>query len=242
MNARASGLTGDKHMAGKVQQLPTAGGADGDDLVRRIGQLTRMLRQSMRELGLNKEIERAAAAIPDARDRLSYVAHMTEQAAERSLNAIDRAQPLQERLGHDAEALGQKWQAWFDGPVELDDARDLVKVTRAYLGNVPSVTQKINKELLEITMAQDFQDLTGQVIKKMMDVIQEVERQLLQVLLDSVPEGREREEMRQRLEGQWRVNGAEAGALMNGPQVNAEAEGVLSSQDQVDDLLDQLGF
>ena len=230
-------------MQGNAQMAQIPGTADGDHLVRRVGQLTRMLRQSMRELGLNKEIEKAASAIPDARGRLSYVAKMTEQAAERSLNAIDRAQPLQEQLGRDAVALDAKWQAWFEHPVELDEARDLVKVTRGYLRNVPTVMQKINAELLEITMAQDFQDLTGQVIKKMMDVIHEVEGQLFQVLLDSVPDGREREEMRQRLEGYCHLGVVEeAGALTNGPQINAEAEGVISSQDQVDALLDELGF
>lgn len=230
-------------MQGNAQVAQIPGTTDGDDLVRRIGQLTRMLRQSMRELGLNKEIEKAAAAIPDARGRLNYVARMTEQAAERSLNAIDRAQPLQEQLGRDAEALDAKWQAWFENPVELDDARDLVKVTRGYLQNVPAVTQKINAELLEIMMAQDFQDLTGQVIKKMMDVIQVVERQLFQVLLDSVPDGREREEMQQRLEEYGHLGAVEdTGALTNGPQINVEAEGVVSSQDQVDALLDELGF
>jgi chemotaxis protein CheZ len=158
-------------MQGNAQVAQIPGTADGDDLVRRVGQLTRMLRQSMRELGLNKEIEKAAVAIPDARDRLSYVAKMTEQAAERSLNAIDRAQPLQEQLGRGAEALDAKWQAWFEHPMELDEARDLLKHTRGYLQTVPAVTQKINAELLEITLAQDFQDLTGQVIKKKMDVI-----------------------------------------------------------------------
>jgi chemotaxis protein CheZ len=168
---------------------------------------------------------------------------MTEQAAERSLNAIDRAQPLQEQLGRGAEALDAKWQAWFEHPMELDEARDLVKLTRGYLQTVPAVTQKINAELLEITLAQDFQDLTGQVIKKMMDVIHEVERQLFQVLLDSVPEGSEREEMRRRLEGRWLAGAVEeSGALTNGPQINAGAEGVVSSQDQVDALLDELGF
>lgn len=228
-------------MQGNAQVVQMAGSGD-DDLVRRIGHLTRTLRQSMRELGLNKEIEKAAAAIPDARDRLNYVARMTEQAAERSLNAIDRAQPLQEQLGRDAEALDAKWQAWFDNPVELDDARDLVRLTRGYLQGVPAVTRRINAELLEITLAQDFQDLTGQVIKKMMDVIHEVEKQLLQVLLDSVPEGREREEMRHRLEGRWHPGVVEDGALTNGPQIDSEADGVVSSQNQVDALLDELGF
>ena len=228
-------------MQGNAQVVQMAGSGD-DDLVRRIGHLTRTLRQSMRELGLNKEIEKAAAAIPDARDRLNYVARMTEQAAERSLNAIDRARPLQEQLGRDAEALDAKWQPWFDNPVELDDARDLVRLTRGYLQSVPAVTRRINAELLEITLAQDFQDLTGQVIKKMMDVIHEVEKQLVQVLLDSVPEGREREEMQHRLEGRWHPGVVEDGALTNGPQIDGEADGVVSSQNQVDALLDELGF
>jgi len=230
-------------MQGNAQQVAQVAGGEGDELVRRIGQLTRTLRQSMREVGLNKEIEKAAAAIPDARDRLNYVARMTEQAAERSLNAIDRAQPLQEQLGREAQALDAKWQAWFEHPMELDDARDLVMVTRGYLQNVPALTQKINAELLEITLAQDFQDLTGQVIKKMMDVIHQVEKQLLQVLLDSVPEGRERDEVQQRLEGRFSLGMVEESrALTNGPQINGDADGVVSSQDQVDALLDELGF
>lgn len=217
--------------------------AASDDLVQRIGHLTRMLRESMRELGLDKEIERAAEAIPDARDRLNYVAAMTEQAAERALNAIDRAQPLQDRLSERAEALDRRWAEWFAEPKELDEARELVTATRSYLAEVPETTQATSKELLEIMMAQDFQDLTGQVIKKMMDVIHEIESQLVQVLIDSVPEGEKRDDMQRRADGQ-RQTGArkrEEG-LLNGPQVKPEAADVVSSQDQVDDLLDQLGF
>jgi len=78
-------------------------------------------------------------------------------------------------------------------------------------------------------MAQDFQDLTGQVIKRMMDVIQEIERQLLMVLLENMPESDSRAK---------RANES----LLNGPQLNASATGVVASQDQVDDLLDSLGF
>lgn len=217
--------------------------ASGDELVQRIGHLTRMLRDSMRELGLDKEIERAADAIPDARDRLSYVATMTEQAAERALNAIDRAQPLQDDLSQQAEALDARWAEWFAAPKELDEARDLVKDTRGYLARVPEATQATNKELLEIMMAQDFQDLTGQVIKKMMDVIREIEHQLVQVLIDSVPQGETREDMQRRADGQ-RENDAKRreDTLLNGPQMKPEADDVVADQDQVDDLLDQLGF
>lgn len=230
-------------MNADARQVAPVGGADNNTLVRRIGQLTRMLRQSMRELGLNEEIEKAAQYIPDARDRLNYVARMTEQAAERSLNAIDRAQPLQEKLGRDAQALGQQWQAGPAGDAGQKGDDDLVAATRAFLDGVPSVTQKINGELLEIMMAQDFQDLTGQVIKKMMEVIHEVEKQLFQVLLDSVPDGPEREEMQHRLQTHgYAAVPEEEEALINGPQVRDDTQGVVNNQDQVDDLLDELGF
>lgn len=78
-----------------------------------------------------------------------------------------------------AIALKGRWDAWFENPIELADARELVTDTREYLGEVPTHTSFTNKQLLDIMMAQDFQDLTGQVIKRMMDVIQEIERQLL---------------------------------------------------------------
>lgn len=226
-------------MSGEAQQAIAAAGPGAEDLVQRIGQLTRMLRESMRELGLDKEVEKAAQAIPNARERLNYVASMTEQAADRALNAIDRAQPLQNDMEQRARALDERWKAWFEDPLELDQARDLVLATRGFLGSVPEVTRATNQELLEIMMAQDFQDLTGQVIKKMMVVIQELEHQLLQVLLDSVPEGQERVELQRRLdEDAVRADVS----LVNGPQIKPDGADVVSNQDQVDSLLDELGF
>ncbi|AVR87353.1 protein phosphatase CheZ [Thauera aromatica] len=209
--------------------------AGAEDLILRIGQLTRMLRDSMRELGLDKEIARAAEAIPDARDRLSYVATMTEQAAERALNAIDRAQPIQDTLSTRAKELDGRWSEWFRNPVALEQARELVQDTRGYLGEVPELTQATHRELLEIMMAQDFQDLTGQVIKRMMDVIREIEQQLLQVLIDNAPAAQQANFARAPKEG---VN-----PLLNGPQIKVEGNpDVVANQDQVDDLLEQLGF
>ncbi|WP_344703784.1 protein phosphatase CheZ [Halomonas cibimaris] len=214
-----------------------------EELIQRIGKLTRMLHENMRELGLDKEVEKAAEAIPDARDRLHYVAAMTEQAAERSLNAIDRAQPVQDRLSEAAQKLDARWDAWFQAPQELGDAKALVKDTRAYLGEVPDMTAATHKELLEIMMAQDFQDLTGQVIKKMMDVIRAIEQQLVQVLIDSMPEAQARKTLQRKAEDQWKSDSARRDdELLNGPQVKDDVPDVVSDQDQVDDLLDNLGF
>lgn len=214
-----------------------------EDVIHRIGKLTRMLRDNMRELGLDKEIEKAAEAIPDARDRLHYVATMTEQAADRALNAIDRAQPLQDQLADRAGALDKRWAEWFEAPKELDEAKALVNETRTYLGDVPNMTSATNKELMEIMMAQDFQDLTGQVIKKMMDVIREIEHQLVQVLIDNVSGVHARETMQRKAEHQWKSDNARRNEeLLNGPQVKDNAPDIVTGQDQVDDLLDELGF
>ena len=198
-----------------------------EDLIVRIGNVTRMLRDSMRELGLDRAIEEVAEAIPDARDRLRYVAHMTEQAANRVLNSTEAAQPLQDQMAADAKSLDQRWQAWFDNPIELDQARELVDATRGFLQQVPAQTSATQQHLLDIMMAQDFQDLTGQVITKMMNVIGAIEQELLQVLLDTVqPERRK-----------------EAEGLLNGPVVRTEGrDDVVTDQNQVDDLLASLGF
>ena len=199
------------------------------EIIARIGSLTRMLRDSLRELGLDKAIAEAAEAIPDARDRLDYVVQMTAQAAERALNSVELSQPHQAALEKGAKSLSGRWDAWFDNPIELADARELVTDTRRYLADVPEHTGATSAQLLEIMMAQDFQDLTGQVIKRMMDVIQEIERQLLMVLLENMPEVAPRQPKQD-------------SSLLNGPQVDASKAGVVASQDQVDDLLDSLGF
>lgn len=206
----------------------TAGAAPDtpEQLLHRIGQLTRQMREGLRELGLDKGLAVAAEAIPDARERLSYIARMTEQAAGRTLDAVDRAQPLQEEIAGGAQALSRRWDAWFAQPIELHQARDLVGDTRAYLAQVPGHTTATQAQLMDIMMAQDFQDLTGQVIKKMMDVIRDVESQLLQLLIDNAPPDKR----------------AEAPSLLNGPQLKTGQPEALDDQSQVDDLLASLGF
>jgi chemotaxis protein CheZ len=207
-----------------------------EELVQRIGRLTCMLRDSMQELGLDKAVENAAQAIPDTRERLSYVAAMTEQAAERALNAIDQAQPIQESLTRGAQVLEQDWTQWSNQSPEASPSPALIQQTRAFLAEVPQQTRATQNQLMEILMAQDFQDLTGQVIKKLMKVIEEIEQQLVQVLVDCVPGGSEKMILRC-----LNAAGAATGSSLHGPQIKPEADAV-DGQEQVDDLLAQLGF
>jgi len=198
------------------------------EIVNRIGSLTRTLHDALRELGYDRQLERAAASIPDARERLSYVAAMTEQAAVRALNAIEAAQPIQNRLQDEALRLSSRWEMLFDKQLTVDEFKKLVQGTREYLGEVPEQTRATNAQLLEIMMAQDFQDLTGQVIKKITALAQDMEQQLVQLLVDLVPS-----DARSDCDSQ----------LLNGPVVNADGRhGTITSQAQVDNLLESLGF
>ncbi|PIJ44591.1 protein phosphatase CheZ [Tatumella sp. OPLPL6] len=199
------------------------------DIIVRLGSLTRMLRDSLQELGLEQAIADAADAIPDARGRLTYVVEMTTQAANRVLTCVEQAQPEQDQLKQQAEVLQTRWDQWFEEPKSFDEAKALVTATREHLASIPAITGRTNQLLLEIMMAQDFQDLTGQVIKKMMHVVEQIETQLLMVLLDNIPDNA-------------RVSPTQKNSLLNGPQIDTTASGVIADQSQVDDLLDSLGF
>jgi chemotaxis protein CheZ len=232
-------------LAAQLAAAQVAAEADNDQssdrILARIGQLTRTLRDSMRELGLDKQVEAAAQAVPDARDRLKYVATMTEQAAERALNAIELAQPMQEAMQREAQALEARWAQWYDSPLARGEAGELLAETRTFLQSVPERTQATNAQLLEIMLAQDFQDLTGQVIKKITDVVYLIEQQLLGVLLENIAPER-REQFAASAAALMSSSGSPE-ALLNGPQINPEGRSdVVQDQSQVDDLLASLGF
>lgn len=210
---------------------PPAAGGDCA-LYGHLGHLTRALHDALHELGFDKSIAQAADSMPDARDRLNYVANLTAQAAERALNAVDAAQPLQAALEQDGEALSGRWERLFEHQLDEGEFRALAHDTRSFLKTLPGKTQATRAQLMEILMAQDFQDLTGQVIKKIAEIAQDVEGQLLRLLLDASPEHRGQERPARREEG-----------LLNGPVVNpAGRADVVADQAQVDDLLHSLGF
>lgn len=201
-------------------------------LVDQVGQLTRTLHNSLRELGYDKRLEKITAEVPEAQDKLSYVATKTEQAAERVLNATEIAMPIQNKLSSEAINLSQQWNKALEAqqsiPLDTEKFRDLLIQTLTYLDTVPKHTETTNSYLMEIIMAQDFQDLTGQVITKVTRMVQDLEVELLQLLVKNATKNKK--------------NSANDG-LLNGPVINPEKRNdIVSNQNQVDDLLASLGF
>lgn len=198
------------------------------EVLSRIGHMTRALHDSLRGLGLDKLIEKAASDIPDARDRLDYVARLSEQAAQKVLNATDEANPLQDGIDRSARDLTTSWQAALAAPEGEADWRALAERTMRELETSRAAAGATKGYLMDIMMAQDFQDLTGQVIGKVTTIAQNLEQQLVQMLVDFAPA-----EVKREFDN----------SLMNGPQINPTGTAdVVANQGQVDDLLDSLGF
>lgn len=199
-----------------------------ESVFNKIGQITRMLHDSLRELGYDRMLEETARQIPDARERLSYIATMTEQAASRVLNATDVAKPLAEKTGGEADTLKARWDKLYARELSVAEFKTLAGETHAFLGSAAADSKVIDSQLLEIMMAQDFQDLTGQVIKKIVDMTAHLENELLKVLLEVIPENK---------------RSSKSDGLLNGPVVSGDGrEDVVNNQEQVDDLLESLGF
>lgn len=219
----------------QVAQADVSGDPAGDAwpkqeaVFNRLGHMARALHDTLGQLGYDKVLEKSVAALPDAKDRLAYVANLTEQAACRVLNATDIASPLVDQIESGSRALGERWDKVFANQMGPDEFKQLAAETRSFLKEqLPQKTEATHAQLTEIMMAQDFQDLTGQVIKKIVSLAQELETGLMGLLIEVVPETKRTHEV---------------DSLMNGPVVNAEGRtDVVVNQEQVDDLLDSLGF
>lgn len=191
----------------------------------RLGGIVRLLHDSLRELGFDKAINDASHQISDAQDRLEYVATLTEQAANKVLNTLDEGMPAQDVLSKKAKEMEDRWSALFAGKLSIDEFKALAGDSRQFAAFVNDATEKEKARLLEIMMAQDFQDITGQLIKKVVNITKTVEHELADLLRDNAPPA-----VREKL--------AKPVVLMQGPSVPQ----VALDQDNVDDLLADLGF
>jgi chemotaxis protein CheZ len=198
----------------------------GKPMFERLGGIVRMLHDSLRELGYDRSLTTVATQITDAQDRLEYIASLTEQAANKVLNAVDVGMPEQDLLQKKAKDMDTRWGLLFEGKMSVEDFKGLAADSRQFAAAVSDATDAEKARLLEIMMAQDFQDITGQLIKKIVTITHAAESELAQLLRDNAPP-----EVKAAME-------AKPVELMSGPSVPTQA----MAQDDVDSLLADLGF
>lgn len=196
------------------------------EVFQRLGEITRQLHNALNELGYTPVLKDAVEELPDARSRLEYIARLTGEAAEKVLNRVDEAKAEQERVINHSKQLvetirgvpGLKWAM-----------PELVEWSE----KVQQGAERTDVHLTEIMMAQDFHDLTGQVIKRVVSLAATIEQQLLQLLLQAAPQAL--------AESATQVKHSHE--ELGGPVVNGEGrDDVVTDQSQVDDLLASLGF
>jgi chemotaxis protein CheZ len=208
------------------------GGDEHNSLYERLGGIVRVMHDSLRELGYDKALTEASSQIVDAQDRLEYVASLTEQAANKVLNTLDDGMPAQDKLSKQAKDMETRWASLFAGKLSIDEFKALAGDSRQFAAVVAEATEAEKARLLEIMMAQDFQDITGQLIKKVVIITKRVETELAQLLRESAPK-----DVKEKL-AQKQAEQEKPLELMSGPSVPATA----LDQDSVDDLLADLGF
>jgi len=193
----------------------------------RLGGIVRLLHDSMRELGYDRSLTDVAEQIGDAQSRLEHIATLTEQAANKVLNALDSGMPAQDRLQEQAKDINARWTKLYAGQMNIEESKALAGDSQKFSNSVMESTEAEKARMLEIMMAQDFQDITGQLIKKIVGITAAAERELAQLLRDNAPP-----------EVKAQIDADKPATLMNGPSVG----GTAMAQDDVDDLLDSLGF
>lgn len=216
-----------------------------DDLVRshdaslfvELGKLTRDLHEALNSFRLDSRIARLTQdEIPDAKDRLNYVITMTEQAANRTLTAVEETLPVSEEMEQRAKALRENWTRFRNRNMSVEEFRTLAREIDEFLAWTAEGAAQVHKNLSDVLMAQDFQDLTGQIIRRVIALVQEVEDNLVGLIRISG--------QRMTAEPSEAAGGKKDGrSELAGPQIpGKESADVVRGQDDVDELLSSLGF
>ncbi|SUQ02474.1 chemotaxis protein CheZ [Vibrio owensii] len=215
--------------------------SDGNPMLKEIGTLTRDLHDSLKHFNIDQRMtEIARAEIPDARDRLQYVIDKTELAANKTMDAVECCLPIADNLHECLQQVRPQWNELMHGRIELSDFKALCHRIDELLVQVEGDSTELRGQLTEILMAQDFQDLTGQIIRRVITLVNEVEDRLVEIL--TVFSGNKPEEQTQVLP-EPSDKKIKQSSEAEGPILNPEQrEDAVSSQDEVDDLLSSLGF
>lgn len=191
------------------------------EVFQQLGSITRLLHDTMQQLGVMPKLQIAADGLPDARSRLSYIATKTAAAADKVLNSVDQAKADHAAISEATRAMAE---AIVANPVKAVASGAVLN----FVKDVEERTARIDGHLTDIMMAQDFHDLTGQVVAKVVSLAVELEDSLVKLLVQAAPQ-----EQAQKVEA----------AVLQGPVVNPEGRtDIVQNQSEVDDLLASLGF
>ncbi|GAP76128.1 MULTISPECIES: protein phosphatase CheZ [Pseudoalteromonas] len=221
------------------QLILDAASKEQSELFAEVGKLTRQLHESLKNFQLDTRLnDLTQEAIPDAKQRLNYVMEMTEQAANKTMDAVEASLPIAEQLSTELHQIKPIWDKLMRRDLELGEFKQLCHQLDSFMNRSQGSTVELHDLLNNVLMAQDYQDLTGQVIRRVIELVREVEDSLINLL--TVFAGNEGEEP---VVEQQKAKPAVNAEGPEGPIIDTESrDDVVSGQDEVDDLLSSLGF
>ena len=201
-------------------------------LFQEVGRLTRQLHDTMTDFSVDSKITSMAEHdIPDAKERLQYVITMTEQAANQTLNVVEEVIPVSQQLNKQSQQLSEKWGRFLDKEMPFAEFKCMSAEITDYFQQSKGSLQQVQDGLNEILMAQGFQDITGQIIKRVIDLVQDLETSMVELVRISGGKGIEPQ----------KINEPNLpGPVV--PGVDDKKGDIATNQDDVDDLLSSLGF
>jgi chemotaxis protein CheZ len=205
------------------------------ELFAEIGKLTRQLHDSLNNFQLDSRLnDLATADIPDAKERLNFVITRTEEAANKTMDVVESIFPVVDNLAEQVRGVNPLWTKLMNNEIDLNEFKELCVDIDNLLTTTGKETQHIHNLMTDVLMAQDFQDLTGQVIRKVIDLVHEVEESLIAMLTAfGITADQQQKSVLPKV----------GDNLVEGPIVNKENRNdVVEDQDDVDDLLSSLGF
>ncbi len=215
-------------------------------LYQELGQLTRELHEALKAFKVDTRLSEIAGEIPDAQDRLTHVINMTEQSAHRTLTAIEESLPMVDDISGRSRELLERWELFRNRKLSATEFRGLSKDLERFLGNVQQDAGKVQTHLTDALMAQDYQDLTGQIIRRVINLVQEVESGLVSLISLAAPGRGDENAMpadKPVTDKPKTKKKSSSVSELEGPQVpGRESDGAVKGQDEVDDLLSSLGF
>lgn len=213
-----------------------------------VGRLTRGLHDAIVNFNVDADLTKEPpkvtnSDIHDASNRLNYVMELTQQAAEKTMDMVDEAAPIAMNLGQEASSLHNEWARLKRREMSAEEFRQLYERMDGFLGQMVAGTEQLSKNLQDIVLEQGFQDLTGQVLKRVIGLINDVEKDLVSLVriagqVEEVTGLADEVERSEHDEAIMTKRKTEA----EGPQINKDRVDVVSGQDEVDDLLSSLGF
>lgn len=214
-------------------------------LYHEVGKLTRELHNAIVNFQIDPRMPHAQelSQIADATERLNYVVTMTERAANRTMDLVEQSAPLVNELSDEAQSLSVEWGRFMRREISADGFRELAKRIELFLARSELDSGKLSGHLNDILLAQDYQDLTGQVIKRVTQLVTEVESNLLKLMLMASQVDRFAGIQHDHVQLRSEQEKSKEPSRGEGPQIHADKrDDVASNQDDVDDLLSSLGF